>query len=112
MDEGLTEDEALAVITINAARQLGIDTRVGSIEVGKDADLVVFGQQPLSVYARPEMVFIDGQLYWSRERDQKRQQAVESEKKRLQALDEAEAPPAGPSQNPPNDARPRRGRSR
>jgi imidazolonepropionase-like amidohydrolase len=90
MDEGLTEDEALAVITINAARQLGIDTRVGSIEVGKDADLVLFTSPPLSVYSRPEMVFIDGQLYWSRERDRQRQQAVASEKRRLQALDEAE----------------------
>jgi urease alpha subunit len=63
---------------------------VGSIEVGKDADLVVFTSPPLSVYSRPEMVFIDGQLYWSRERDRQRQRAVESEKKRLQALDEAE----------------------
>jgi imidazolonepropionase-like amidohydrolase len=103
VEEGLTEDEALAAITINAARQLGIDKRVGSIEVGKDADLVVFPAPPLSVYARPEMVFIDGQLYWSRERDRQRQLAVESEKKRLQALDEAEAPPASPSQTTSND---------
>jgi imidazolonepropionase-like amidohydrolase len=91
MDNGLTADEALAVITINAARQLGIDSRVGSIEVGKDADLVVFATPPLSVYSRPEMVFIDGQLYWSQERDRQRQKAVAAEKRRLLALDEAEA---------------------
>jgi imidazolonepropionase-like amidohydrolase len=105
-DEGLTEEEALAVITINAARQLGIDKRVGSIEVGKDADLVVFASPPLSVYSRPEMVFIDGQLYWSRERDRQRQQAVESEKKRLQALDAEEAAAAAPNHTTSNDPAP------
>jgi hypothetical protein len=52
------------------------------------------------------MVFIDGQLYWSRERDRQRQQAVESEKRRLGALDEAEAPPAGTSQTTSNDRAP------
>jgi imidazolonepropionase-like amidohydrolase len=91
MDYGLTADEALSVITINAARQLGIDQRVGSIEVGKDADLVLFPTPPLSVYARPDMVFIDGQLYFSRERDRQRQQALDAEKRRLIALDEADA---------------------
>jgi imidazolonepropionase-like amidohydrolase len=103
MDEGLSEDEALATITINAARQLGIDKRVGSIEVGKDADLVLFASPPLSVYSRPEMVFIDGQLYWTRERDRQRQQALESEKKRLIALDEAEPAVTAPSQTTSND---------
>jgi imidazolonepropionase-like amidohydrolase len=99
MDNGLSAEEALAVITINPARQLGIDSRVGSIEVGKDADLVVFTQPPLSVYARPEMVFIDGRLYWSRERDAQRQKAIEAEKKRLQALDEADAAAAPPTRS-------------
>ena len=62
-----TENEALALVTLNPARQLGVDDRVGSIDVGKDADLVVYNHYPLSVYAVPEMVFIDGKLYWSRE---------------------------------------------
>lgn len=66
---GLTDDEALALITINPARQLGIDDRVGSIEVGKDADLVVFDGHPLSVYAIPVMTFVDGVRYFDRERD-------------------------------------------
>lgn len=79
----LTEDEALALVTINPARQLGIDNRVGSIEVGKDADLVVFNTYPLSVYAIPEMVLIDGEVYYSRDEDQRRQQELEAEKKRL-----------------------------
>lgn len=109
MDDGLSADEALAAITINAARQLGIDSRVGSIEVGKDADLVVFPRQPLSVYARPEMVFIDGRLYFSRERDRQRQQALLLEKRRLSELDEAErkaqATPAARAEVPAEEAR-------
>jgi imidazolonepropionase-like amidohydrolase len=56
----LTDDEALALITINPAKQLGIDKRVGSIEVGKDADIVIFKEHPLSVYGIPQMTLVDG----------------------------------------------------
>ncbi len=66
---GLTDDEALALITINPALQLGIADRVGSIEVGKDADLAVFDGHPLSVYAVPQMTFVDGVRYFDRQRD-------------------------------------------
>ncbi len=66
---GLTDDEALALITINPALQLGIADRTGSIEVGKDADLAVFDGHPLSVYAVPQMTFVDGVRYFDRERD-------------------------------------------
>jgi len=93
LDYGLSEDEALALITINAARQHGIDKFVGSIDEGKDADLVVFDKYPLSVYATPEQVFIDGQLYFSRERDRERQQAINADKKRLSDLDGAPQEP-------------------
>jgi imidazolonepropionase-like amidohydrolase len=74
----LTEDEALAMITLNPAKQLAIDDRVGSIDVGKDADLVVFDHHPLSVYAVPQMVFIDGKLYFSREAERERERRVEA----------------------------------
>jgi imidazolonepropionase-like amidohydrolase len=57
---GLSDDEALALITINPARQLGIDTKVGSIEVGKDADLAIFSAHPLSIYAVPQLTIVDG----------------------------------------------------
>ena len=57
---GLTDDEALALITINPARQLGIDQRTGSIEVGKDADLAIFSAHPLSIYAVPQKTIVDG----------------------------------------------------
>ncbi len=65
----LSDDEALALITINPALQLGIADRVGSIEVGKDADLVLFNEHPLSIYAIAQKTFVDGIKYFDRESD-------------------------------------------
>ena len=65
----LTDDEALALITINPAWQLGIDDRVGSIEEGKDADLALFDGHPLSIYARPVMTVVDGIVRFDVNRD-------------------------------------------
>lgn len=56
----LTDDEALALITINPAIQLGIDKRAGSIERGKDGDIAIFKGHPLSIYAIPQMTIVDG----------------------------------------------------
>ena len=93
---GLTETEALKLITINPAIQLGVDQRVGSIETGKDADLVIYNHDPLSVYAVAQKVFIDGHIYFDRDKDlamraenakerkalmEKEKKASESEKK-------------------------------
>lgn len=61
---GLTDDEALALITINPAKQLGIDDRTGSIEKGKDGDIAIFKGHPLSIYAVPQMTIIDGVKYF------------------------------------------------
>jgi imidazolonepropionase-like amidohydrolase len=63
---GATEEEALKMITINPAWIIGVDDRVGSIEVGKDADLVLWDGYPLSSYAVPNKVFIDGDVYFDR----------------------------------------------
>jgi imidazolonepropionase-like amidohydrolase len=63
---GATEEEALKMITLNAAWIVGVDDRVGSIEVGKDADLVIWDGYPLSSYGLPEKVLIDGELYFDR----------------------------------------------
>jgi imidazolonepropionase-like amidohydrolase len=57
---GLTDAEALALITINPAKQLGIDQLVGSIEVGKDGDLAIFNHHPLSIYAVAQKTIVDG----------------------------------------------------
>ena len=61
-----TEEEALKMITLNAAWIVGIDDRVGSIDVGKDADLVMWSAYPLSSYALADKVWIDGQLWFDR----------------------------------------------
>jgi imidazolonepropionase-like amidohydrolase len=63
---GLKDDEALALVTINPAKQLRVDARVGSIETGKDADLVIWNRHPLSSYAVADRVYIDGTLYYDR----------------------------------------------
>ena len=66
---GLTDDEALSLITINPARQLGIGDRVGSIEVGKDGDLAIFDRHPLSIYAVPQKTIVDGIVYFDIDQD-------------------------------------------
>ena len=81
---GLSDDEALALITINPAIQLEIDHRVGSLEVGKDADLVVYDRHPLDTYAVAQMTFVDGMLYFDIDGDRERQAAIEAEKRALQ----------------------------
>ncbi len=63
---GATEEEALKMITLNAAWIIGVDDHVGSIEVGKDADLVIWDGYPLSSYGVPDKVFIDGDVYFDR----------------------------------------------
>jgi imidazolonepropionase-like amidohydrolase len=63
---GATEEEALKMITLNAAWIVGVDDRVGSIDVGKDADLVIWDGYPLSSTGVPEKVLIDGDIYFDR----------------------------------------------
>jgi len=63
---GATEQEALQMITLNAAWIIGVEDHVGSIDVGKDADLVIWDGYPLSSYGVPNKVFIDGDVYFDR----------------------------------------------
>jgi imidazolonepropionase-like amidohydrolase len=65
----LTDTEALKLITINPARQLGIADRTGSIEEGKDADLAIFSEHPLSVYTKPQRTYVDGVVRFDHEDD-------------------------------------------
>lgn len=69
----LSDNEALALITLNPAKQLGIDNRVGSIEKGKDADIAIFKNHPLDIYAVPQMTFVDGVKYFDINKDEKDQ---------------------------------------
>lgn len=66
---GMDEQEALRLVTLNPARQLGIDHRVGSLEPGKDADFVIWSGHPLSTLARVEQTWVDGALRFSRALD-------------------------------------------
>jgi imidazolonepropionase-like amidohydrolase len=91
---GLTEQEALALVTLNPARQLQIDRYVGSIDPGKDADLVIYNHHPLSVYAVPQKVLIDGQVYFDIGKDQEMRKGMERERKGLEARDKKDQPPA------------------
>jgi imidazolonepropionase-like amidohydrolase len=63
---GVSEEEALKMITLNAAWQLGVDDRVGSIDVGKDADLAIFNGHPFAPASRVEMTLIDGRTFFDR----------------------------------------------
>lgn len=67
---GMTDQQSLEMITINPAKQLGIADRVGSIEEGKQADLVIFSEHPLSSYTIPQMTFVDGVKYFDINEDQ------------------------------------------
>ena len=80
---GLSHDEALKLVTLNPAIQLGIDKRVGSIDVGKDADLAIYNHDPLSAYAVVQKTIIDGRVYFDRERDKAGRAELEKEKKAL-----------------------------
>src|SRR3989440_8212394 len=80
---GLSHDEALKMVTLNPAMQLGIEKRVGSIEVGKDADLAIYNRDPLSAYAVVQKTLIDGRVYFDRQRDLAERSEHEKEKKAL-----------------------------
>jgi imidazolonepropionase-like amidohydrolase len=80
---GMSPAEALAMVTINPAKQLGIDDKVGSIEVGKSADLALFDQDPLSNYSKCLKVWIDGHEYFDRDRDLETRPKFNEQKKQL-----------------------------
>jgi imidazolonepropionase-like amidohydrolase len=99
---GLSHDEALKMVTINPAMQLGIDKRVGSVDVGKDADLVIYNHDPMSDYAVVQKTLIDGRVYFDRAKDLAGRAALEQEKKDLvaKAKKNAEKKPEGNASKP------------
>ena len=80
---GLSEEEALKMVTINPAKMLHVDSKVGSIKAGKDADLVVWSDNPLSIYAKAEKTMVDGIVYFDREKDAQMRKQVQAERSRL-----------------------------
>jgi imidazolonepropionase-like amidohydrolase len=101
---GMSEEEALRTVTLNPAIQLGIDKRTGSIDVGKDADLVIFSQHPFSVYTMPEMTFIEGEIYFDRKIDLEKREELKREKEELIKRERAQR--SGEQRGPRREDRP------
>jgi imidazolonepropionase-like amidohydrolase len=80
---GLTEVQALKLVTLNPAKMLHLDDKVGSIKAGKDADLVLWSDNPLSIYAKAEKTMIEGKIYFDREENEKLTAYIKDERARL-----------------------------
>lgn len=89
---GISEEEAWKFVTLNPAKILRVDDKVGSIKVGKDADLVLWNENPLSIYAKPLRTYVDGICYYDVDRDQSLRDEIKTEKSRLvQKMNDAKA---------------------
>jgi cytosine/adenosine deaminase-related metal-dependent hydrolase len=95
----LTEEQSLKLITLNPAIQLGIQDRVGSLEVGKDADLAIWNGHPFSVYSRVDTTFIDGDIFFDRQQDLARRADLVKERALLEQA-EPNRPPARGANSP------------
>jgi len=80
---GVSEEDAWKFITLNPAKLLHIDDRVGSIKIGKDADIVLWSNHPLSINAKAEKTIIGGKVYFDIERDREMRKAIKSERNKL-----------------------------
>jgi len=80
---GMSEEEALKMVTLNPAKLLHLDNRTGSIKVGKDADVVLWNNHPLSIYAKPEKTIVEGVVYYDIEKDKALRKGLELERARL-----------------------------
>lgn len=96
----LTEEEALKLITLNPAWQLGIQDRVGSIDIGKDADIAIWNGHPFSVYSRVDTTLIDGEVFFDRQQDASSRVELERERANLEKA-EPNRPPAKGGTAPP-----------
>ncbi len=80
---GMSEEDALKMVTLNPAKMLHVDNKVGSIKAGKDADLVLWSDNPLSIYAKAEKTIVDGIVYFDREKDAAIRKMQTAERSRL-----------------------------
>ncbi len=80
---GVPEEDALKFVTLNPAKMLHIDNKVGSLKAGKDADVVIWSDHPLSIYAKAETTFVDGIAYWDILKDAQLQKSQQTERARL-----------------------------
>lgn len=80
---GVPEEDALKMVTLNPAKALHVEDKVGSIKAGKDADLVIWSENPLSIYAKSEKTIVDGIVYFDREKDAEQRKKIAAERFRL-----------------------------
>ena len=80
---GMSEEDAWKMVTLNPAILLHLDDKVGSVKVGKDADLVLWSDHPLSVYAKAEKTLIEGAVYFDIKKDKQQRKAIQKEKNKL-----------------------------
>lgn len=95
---GLSEEEAWKTVTLNPAKMLHLDSRMGSIKVGKDADVVLWNNNPLSIYARPEKTIVDGTVYFDVEKDEQLRKFIATERHRITQKMLAEKTSGAPTQ--------------
>lgn len=95
---GLSDEEALKFVTINSAKQLRIDDKVGSLEVGKDADFVIWNGNPISTYSHCEQTWVDGRKYFDIQEDAQLRQQIQKERSTLiQKIHSSKQSPSGPA---------------
>ncbi|HET9824058.1 MAG TPA: amidohydrolase family protein, partial [Chitinophagaceae bacterium] len=101
---GLTEEQAFKMVTLNPAKALHVDDKVGSIIVGKDADLVLWSDNPLSVYGKANKTIVDGIIYFDRDRDKELRRQLSAERNRLiqKMIAEGRNNPAGVTPSRPS----------
>lgn len=86
---GISEEEAWKMVTLNPARMLHLDNRMGSVKVGKDADIVLWNNHPLSIYAQPEYTYVDGKCLYSKVEDVLLRTYIQKERMRIIAAMQA-----------------------
>ncbi len=96
----VSEEDVWKFVTLNPAKLLHIDQWVGSIKVGKDADLVLWNDHPMSVYAKAEKTLIDGKVYFDLEKDIAKRKAIKKERNQLINMMLSEKSKGGPTQTP------------
>ncbi|RYG03015.1 MAG: amidohydrolase, partial [Chitinophagaceae bacterium] len=104
---GMSEEDALKMVTINPAKMLHVDGQTGSIKSGKDADLVLWTDNPLSIYAKAETTIVDGTIFFDRAKDNELRKQIVAEKSRLINKMSAAKRTPGPGGAPANTQRAR-----
>jgi imidazolonepropionase-like amidohydrolase len=97
---GMSEEDAFKMVTLNPAKMLHVDQKVGSIKVGKDADLVLWSDNPLSIYAKAEKTLVDGIVYFDRAADTEMRKQQMTERNRLIQKMNGEKRAGGPTAAP------------